>query len=132
VNVRILGTASPGEVRVAVVQDGDLLDYALWRPGAPDGVGDIHRGRVTARVPAMAGAFVALDGSEGFLPDSEGAAGVTAGDILAVRITRAAQGGKGPRLMAKLAPGEVPSGAGSGPPARLAPGPGPSLPWPRG
>ncbi len=126
-NVRILGAASPGEVLVAVVQDGDLLDYALWRPGAPDGVGDIHRGRVTARVPAMAGAFVALDGSEGFLPDSEGAAGVTAGDILAVRITRAAQGGKGPRLMAKLAPGAVPSGAGSGPPARLAPGPGPLL-----
>jgi hypothetical protein len=54
----------------------------------------------------MAGAFVALPGGtsgradavEGFLPDSEGARGVTEGAILTVRVTRAAQGGKGPRL----------------------------------
>ena len=57
--LRILAACSPGEVRVAVLRDADLLDYAIWRPGAPDGVGDLHRGRVIARVPAMAGAFVA-------------------------------------------------------------------------
>src|SRR5208337_4161131 len=66
-------TSRPGEADVAAVgSDGTLLDYALWRPGAPDGVGDLHRGRVIAVVPAMAGAFVALDGADGFLPDSEG------------------------------------------------------------
>jgi hypothetical protein len=79
-----------------------LIDYALWRPGLPDGVGDLHRGRITARVPAMAGAFVALDGPDGFLPDTEGAAGATVGTVLGVRITRAAQGGKGPRLSGML------------------------------
>jgi hypothetical protein len=98
VTVSIRVATSPGEARIAVVEDNRLLDYALWRPGAPDGVGDIHRGRVIALVPAMAGAFVALAGAEGFLPDSEGAKGLTAGTILAVRITRAAQGNKGPRL----------------------------------
>ena len=87
---------------VALVDDNRLLDYALWRPGAPDGVGDIHRGRVIAQVPAMAGAFVALTGAEGFLPESEGPKGLTAGTILPVRITRAAQGAKGPRLSARL------------------------------
>jgi hypothetical protein len=46
----------------------------------------------------MAGAFVALADAEGFLPDSDGAKGLTAGTILTVRITRAAQGNKGPRL----------------------------------
>jgi hypothetical protein len=86
-----------------------LLDYAIWRPGAPDGVGDVHRGRVIARVPAMAGAFLALDGAEGFLPDSEGAAGLGAGDIVPVRVTRAAQAGKGPRLTARLDPDAVPA-----------------------
>ncbi len=91
---------SPGEVRVAAVQDGVLVDYALWRPGRPDGVGDVHRGRVTAVVPGMAGAFVALGGADGFLPDSAGAAGRGVGDVLAVRVVRAAQGGKGPRLAA--------------------------------
>jgi ribonuclease G len=84
------------------VRGNCLLDYALWRPGSPDGVGDVHAGRVIAAVPAMAGAFVALADSEGFLPDSEGAKGVPAGTILAVRITRAAQGSKGPRLTARV------------------------------
>lgn len=97
---RILGACSPGEVRVAVVRDGTLMDYGIWRPGAPDGVGDVYRGRVIAKVPAMAGAFVALGDAEGFLPDSAGGAGLNDGDAVTVRITRAAQGGKGPRLAA--------------------------------
>ena len=96
----LLATCSPGEVRIAAVGDGVLLDYAIWRPGHPDGVGDIYRGRVTASMPGMAGAFVALVGEEGFLPDSAGAAGRVVGDMLAVRVVRAAQGGKGPRLAA--------------------------------
>ncbi len=99
-----------------------MLDYAIWRPGAPDGVGDLHRGRVTARVPAMAGAFVALDGAEGFLPDSQGGAGATHGNAIAVRVTRAAQGGKGPRLTALLDPAEA-ALVGTGPPALLRRGP---------
>jgi ribonuclease G len=125
-SLRILVAASPGEVRIAVAQGDDLLDYAIWRPGAPDGVGDLHRGRVIARVPAMAGAFVALDGAEGFLPDSEGATGLTEGDVLLVRITRAAQGGKGPRLTAQFEPAEI-AETRSGPVSRLACGPGPLL-----
>lgn len=100
VTARILAACSPGEIRVAVADGDQLLDYAIHRPGAPDGVGDIHRGRILARVPAMAGAFVAIQGAEGFLPDSAGAAGRTEGAILIVQITRAAQGGKGPRLRA--------------------------------
>ncbi len=97
--MKLLASCSPGEMRVAA-WDGTLQDYAIWRPGAPDGVGDLHRGRVISRVPAMAGAFVAIAGAEGFLPDSEGA--TAEGNVLGVRVTRAAQGGKGPRLSAKL------------------------------
>jgi Ribonuclease G/E len=96
---------SPGEVRVAAAINSVLVDYALWRPGSPDGVGDVHGGRVTAIVPAMAGAFVALSANgeaEGFLPDSDGAKGLTEGTAVMVRVTRAAQGGKGPRLSARL------------------------------
>jgi Ribonuclease G/E len=114
VTPRIVAAASPGEVRVAVLYDHMLLDYAIWRPGAADGVGDLHRGRVIARVPAMAGSFLALNGAEGFLPDSEGGAGLREGDFVSVRVTRAAQGGKGPRLTARLGPGEVPPQVGPG------------------
>ncbi len=121
--LRILAASSPGEIRVAAARGNELCDYTIWRPGAPDGVGDLHRGRVTARVPAMAGSFVALDGAEGFLPDSQGGAAVTEGDTLGVRITRAAQGGKGPRLSAVLEAGER-ALVGAGPPALLRRGPG--------
>ncbi len=117
--MRLLVSRSPGEMRVAA-WDGSLVDYAIHRPGAPDGVGDLHRGRVSARVPAMAGAFVTLDDGEGFLPDSEGAA--DEGRVLGVRVTRAAQGGKGPRLSARLA-AEDAALVGAGPPALLRRGP---------
>lgn len=99
--VSIQVATSPGEAQVAVVDAGRLVEFALWRPGSPDGVGDVHRGRVTGVVPSMAGAFVALTDADGFLPDSEGAKGLTIGTILTVRVTRAAQGNKGPRLTAR-------------------------------
>ena len=120
--VEIRAACSPGEVRVAATRDGTLLDYAVWRPGAPDGVGDLHRGRVSALVPAMAGAFVTLADAEGFLPDSEGAKGLTEGTVLPVRVTRAAQGGKGPRLTARVTVEEA-ALADAGPVARLRRGP---------
>ncbi len=85
---------------------------AIERPGARDRVGDVVLGRVTTRRPAMAGAFIALDhGPEGFLPDSAGAAGRHDGDRLLVRVTRAAQGGKGPRLAASDGPEQLGPGA---------------------
>lgn len=120
---RVLAACSPGEIRVAAVRDRTLLDYAVWRPGCPDGMGDLYRARVIARVPAMAGAFVALPGAEGFLPDSEEAAGVLDGMAIAVRITRSAQGGKGPRVTARVSDADRAS-AGAGPPVLLARGPG--------
>ena len=128
---RVLARCGPGEIRVTAARDGVLLDYAIWRPGHPDGVGDLHRGRVTAWVPALAGCFVALDGADadGFLPDSEGAASKDApksppeGTVLGVRVTRAAQGGKGPRLTARLTEAER-GLVGAGPPALIRRGPG--------
>jgi len=124
VSPRILAACSPGEVRVAAVDATGLLDYAVWRPGAPDGVGDLYRGRIAALAPAMAGAFVRLEGTaDGFLPDSEGGAGASEGQALGVRVVRAAQGGKGPRLTARLSPAEA-ALVGAGPPALLRRGPG--------
>jgi hypothetical protein len=122
VTISIRVATSPGEAQVAVVEDNRLVDFSLWRPGAPDGVGDVHRGRVIAHVPAMAGAFVALAGAEGFLPDSEGAKGLTAGSVLTVRVTRSAQGNKGPRLS-----GRVDEPAAGGPVGLLRRGPDPLI-----
>jgi hypothetical protein len=118
VTTEIRVATSPGQAQVAVIRNNQLIDYALWRVGCPDGVGDILRGRVIAVVPGMAGAFVALPDAEGFLPDSEGGKGLTAGTILTVRITRAAQGSKGPRLTARV-PADATAGRGPDPLARL-------------
>jgi Ribonuclease G/E len=125
VTVSIRIASSPGEAQIAVVEVNRLVDFSLWRPGTPDGVGDVHRGRVIAHVPGMAGSFVALADAEGFLPDSEDPHGgkgprLTAGALLVVRITRAAQGNKGPRLTAR-----VEQTLGGGPVALLRRGPDP-------
>lgn len=117
----IRAAASPGEVRAAALRGDRLVDYAIDRPGS-SGVGDLHRGRVTARMPAMAGAFVAIGGADGFLPDSEGGT-APEGSVLGVRITRAAQGGKGPRLTARLDEAEL-ALVGTGPVGLLRRGPG--------
>jgi ribonuclease G len=121
--MKILAAASPGEVRVAAVDADGLVDYALWRPGAPDGVGDLHRGRVLARARALGGCFVALAQGEGFLPDTEGGKGLGEGTVLGLRVIRAAQGGKGPRLSARLDAAET-ALIGAGAPALLRRGPG--------
>jgi Ribonuclease G/E len=121
--VRILAAISPGEVRAAAI-DGDFLrDVAIDRPGAPDRVGDLHRARITARMPSLAGRFARLIDADAFLPDSEGGAEASEGTVIGVRVIRAAQGGKGPRLSARLTEAER-AMVGVGPPALVRRGPG--------
>ncbi|TDH63314.1 ribonuclease [Dankookia rubra] len=129
----ILASTSPGEVRVALLDDDTLVEAWVERPARPDGVGDLHRARVSALAPAMAGAFLAMaDGETGFLPESAiGAArqpigkSASEGQMLPVRVIRASQGGKGPRLTARLTDAEAARAAAAPPggPALLARGP---------
>ena len=129
----ILAEASPGEVRTALLLGGRLMEAWVERPARPDGVGDLHRGRVVAISAAMSGAFVALQGNEtGFLPESAASAprqpikqAVQEGQILGLRVTRAAQAGKGPRLSAVLTDAETAlvAAAPAGAPRLVARGP---------
>ncbi|WP_459774233.1 ribonuclease E/G [Asaia astilbis] len=95
---------SPGEARIAVCDDDELIDFALWRPGMPDGYGDTHLVRVQKAAPAMGGAFVTLaDQSSGFLTGTH-----QEGTLVSARVTRSAQNGKGLRL--KPLSGDLPEG----------------------
>lgn len=86
-------------VRVALLKGDELAEYYLWNRDAPDGVGDLYTGRVERVEKALAGCFVALqDGLSGFLPDSAGGKQLSEGLYVSVRLTRAPQNGKGPRL----------------------------------
>jgi ribonuclease G len=120
--VKIFASVSPGEIRVAAIDASGLVDYALWRPGNPDGVGDLYRGRITARMPALGGAFVTLGTAEGFLPERDGG-DANPGTVLGVQVVRSAQGGKGVRLTGRLAADDF-GLIGSGPPSLLRRGPG--------
>jgi Ribonuclease G/E len=118
--VTIAVSVRDGLARIALLRGDVLAEYFLWRQQSPDGVGDVYTGRVTAISPAMAGSFVDLGGATGFLPD-RGA--VTEGQYLTVRVVRAAQGGKGPRLVALAdPPGDRPGlrARGDGPLVELA------------
>lgn len=89
----------PGEMRIAVTKNDTLLDFALWRPAAPDMVGSVYHARIEALTPGMGGAFVALGaGQSGFLPLQNGAPTLNEGQAITVEVSRAAQGGKGVRL----------------------------------
>jgi Ribonuclease G/E len=110
-------SVSPGERRVALLRDDRLHAAAIERPARPDGIGDLHRARVTAISKPMSGAFLLLaDGSTAFLPDSEAPdrKALHEGAILPIRITRAGQGGKGPRATARLTEAERAAAVGEG------------------
>jgi Ribonuclease G/E len=96
----ILASSRNGAIHLALGEAGVLVEYTIWHPDAPDGVGDRYTGRITARAAALGGVFVDLGTTSGFLPDSAGGKALSEGDLVAVRITRAPQGGKGPRLAA--------------------------------
>ena len=110
-------SVSPGERRVALLRDDRLHAAAIERPARPDGLGDLHRARVSAVSKPMSGAFLLLaDGSTAFLPDSEALdrKALHEGAILPIRITRAGQGGKGPRATARLTEAERATAIGPG------------------
>lgn len=110
-------SVSPGERRVALLRDDRLHAVAIERPVRPDGLGDLHRARVTALSKPMSGAFLLLaDGQTAFLPDSEAPdrKAVQEGAILPIRITRAGQGGKGPRATARVTEAERAAAADPG------------------
>ncbi len=91
-------SAKNGEARIAVLQAGNLTEYAVWRFGQPGDIGDVFTARVATRFPSMAGSFADIGGIAGFLPDSAGGRHLTEGTYFEAEITRCAQGGKGPRL----------------------------------
>ncbi|GBR41047.1 hypothetical protein AA101099_2378 [Neoasaia chiangmaiensis NBRC 101099] len=85
---------SPGEARIAAMDGDTLQDFALWRPGKPDGYGDRHAVRILKSAENMGGAFVSLaDGSDGFLTGQH-----AVGDLVSALVVRSPQGGKGLRL----------------------------------
>jgi Ribonuclease G/E len=109
--VSVKGTTA----RIALLRGDFLAEFFLWNWEQPDGVWVVYTARLTARAPAMAGSFADIgNGVTGFLPDSAGK--FSEGTYFTAQITRAPQGGKGPRLAALPdAPGDKPGLVKRGP-----------------
>ncbi len=109
----ILISALPGETRVALLEEGRLVEFAVARADLESRVGAIYLGRVTKVVPGIAAAFVEL-GLEraGFISVDDarpwGAAvgkivdHVREGDAVLVQVIQGATGDKGPRLTTRV------------------------------
>ena len=96
---RLLISAQPGETRMAWLGDGKLSDLMVLRDDRPWLVDNLYLGRVTARDSGLAAAFVDIGRERpGLLPLDEAPKGLSEGDAVAVRVTRAPQAEKGVRL----------------------------------
>lgn len=112
VSRELLIDAVPGEVRAALVEDGDVVEIHIDRDGHQSLIGTIYLGRVEAVEPALQAAFVALPGvaTPGYLSVKHAGALVGAegprrierlvhqGQLVLVEVTRDAVGDKGPGL----------------------------------
>ena len=93
-----------GEVKVAVKEDGELVEYYVEREDLKNTVGNIYRGKITAVKKTLQAIFVNIGHNiDGFLPISDynythPRMPPKVGDPLIVQITKEPYGTKGARL----------------------------------
>ena len=113
----ILINAETQEKRVAIVGDGQLLEFHIERPQDRTIVGNIYKGRIEAVMPAIGAAFVDIGlAKNGFLYLSEIASAyesveapqqtpikeVKKGQEVLVQVVKESFGTKGPRLSTQI------------------------------
>jgi len=116
----VLMDASMGEIRLAVMEDGELVEFYVEEREKESMLGNIYRGRVERVVPGMQAAFIdiglsknaflyvkdlltdgAQDGETGKMPPIEQL--LKAGQELTVQVVKEMSGQKGPRVTTRLA-----------------------------
>jgi ribonuclease G len=128
----IIVNSSPNEVRVALLEDGEIVEFSMERAESRRAVGNVYKGVVTAVRPGLQAAFVEIGMEKaGFLhvsdlihddpeDDDDGGRGgrrrrrgrreglrpietmLKEGDELLVQVTKEIIGTKGPRLTADV------------------------------
>jgi ribonuclease G len=104
--IEVLINAAPGETRLALVEDGRLVEYVTSRVGSQSLVGAIYLGRVVTVSKALDAAFVDLGldrpGLLAFSDTKQGAPKMVEGAPVIVRVTRDATDDKGPKLTGRV------------------------------
>ena len=114
---RLLVEDQPGERRLVLAEadTGEVRDLAVEMTPAgtrrPE-AGDLYVGRVTRLDSGLAAAFLEIGAAHpALLPFARGATGLSEGDGLAVKVTRAPAEDKGAKVTAKLTKGELAAAA---------------------
>ncbi|MCD6364115.1 MAG: Rne/Rng family ribonuclease [Synergistetes bacterium] len=92
------------ETRIALLEEGYLVEFFLERPWAKDIVGNIYKGKVERVLPGMGAAFIDIGiEKNGFLPLKDlGGKSLRIGDEIVVQVSREGRDLKGPRLTTKI------------------------------
>jgi Ribonuclease G/E len=102
----VLINAAPGETRLALVEDGRLVEYVNSRLGSQSLVGAIFVGRVASVSKALDAAFIELGldrpGLLAFSDTKQGAPKLVEGAPVFVRVTRDATDDKGAKLTGRV------------------------------
>jgi ribonuclease G len=102
----IFVSVSPGETRVACVEQGRAVELHRFLHGRATAVGNIYLGRITRVVPGLGAAFVEIGGVKaGFLPlpaDEAARSAMHEGARVIVQVTREPERDKGAQLSAAV------------------------------
>ena len=111
-STRLFLSMSPGEIRAALEEEGELAAFRLMRAGAPVRVGEVFLGRVVALRPELPAAFVDIGLDRPVFLDAKdadlrrGIAGLTEGQELVVEVTKEPRADKAAGVRVVHAKGE--------------------------
>ena len=92
---------NPYFVRVALAEDGELVEFGVEHVTARSRVGNIYKGKVENVIGGMKAAFVNVGLERNgflYLGDGEESVKVSAGDIVMCQVVKEQMGAKGARL----------------------------------
>ena len=103
----IITSIGPEEIRMALLEDGELLETAMERPSGAQTAGNIYKGRIKNMLPGMQAAFVDIGREKNaflyigktYPYSSENGMVLTEGQEIIVQVTKDAIGAKGPRVV---------------------------------
>ncbi|SDF21450.1 Rne/Rng family ribonuclease [Sporolituus thermophilus] len=105
-NKTIIASIMPEESRMALVEDGEPVEYVLERGATGHLVGNIYKGKVKNVLPGMQAAFIDIGGDKNaylYVENVDANEGrLTVGQDILIQIVKDASGSKGPRATTGL------------------------------
>ena len=102
---RLIANVIPEETRLAVVEDGELIEFSVERPESPTLVGSVYKGRVQRILPGMQAAFVDIGQEKNaflYTGDQKDGIQLHEGQDVLIQIAKEGFGSKGPKATLEI------------------------------